>query len=111
MVPKSTELDNIKGQIKPKADWRAIDSPKKPQILTSLLLETFQNSGWSSCVQTSFVEGDSKIVSSCYQHFFEYLLKVRQSRNDFFKPIILPKNERRNFTTMIPQVDLFLFGF
>ena len=25
MVPKSTGLDKIKGQMKPKADWRAVD--------------------------------------------------------------------------------------
>ena len=29
------------------------------------------------------------------------LLKVRQSRNDFFKTTILPKNERMNFTLLL----------
>ena len=36
--------------------------------------------------------------------------KVRQSRNEFCKPTLLPKNEF-DFTTMIPQVDLFSFVF
>ena len=39
----------------------------------------------------------------------ELLLKVRQSRNDFFKPTFLPKNERTNSTLLL--VDLFSFIF
>ena len=35
------------------------------------------------------------------------MLKVRQSRNDFFMPTILPKNERSNSTLLI--VNLFCF--
>ena len=42
--------------------------------------------------------------------YFFLVLKVRQSRNDFFKPTFLPKNEF-NFTTMILQVDFFSFIF
>ena len=40
-------------------------------------------------------------------------LKVKQSRNDFFKPTILPKKRTNkfDFTTIIPQVDLFSFVF
>ena len=41
-------------------------------------------------------------------------LKVRQSRNDFFKPTFPPKNEQTNSTllhTMKPQVDLLSFIF
>ena len=37
-------------------------------------------------------------------------LKVRQSRNDFIKLTFLQKS-KFNFITMIPQIDLFLFGF
>ena len=44
-----------------------------------------------------------------------FLLKWRHikfCRNDFFKLTILPKNKRTiNFTTVITQVDLFLFVF
>ena len=36
-------------------------------------------------------------------------LKVRQIRNDFFKPKFLPKNEQRNSTLLL--VDLFAFVF
>ena len=36
-------------------------------------------------------------------------IKVRQIRNDFFKPTFLPKNERTNSTLLL--VDLFLFVF
>ena len=36
-------------------------------------------------------------------------LKVRQIRNDFFKPTFLPKNEQTNLTFLL--VDLFLFVF
>ena len=36
-------------------------------------------------------------------------LKVKQIRNDFFKPTFLPKNERTNLTLLL--VDLFLFVF
>ena len=36
-------------------------------------------------------------------------LKVRQIRNDFFKPTFLPKNERTNSTLLL--VDLFSFVF
>ena len=45
--------------------------------------------------------------------FVQDYLKVRQSQNDFFKPMFLPKKRTKdfNFTTMIPQVDLFLFIF
>ena len=41
------------------------------------------------------------------------LLKVRQSRIDFFKPMFLPKKRTNEFyfTTMKPQVDLFSFVF
>ena len=46
------------------------------------------------------------------RHFWSALkLKVRQSRNDFFKPSLLPKTNEINLTTMIPQVDLFSFVF
>jgi hypothetical protein len=39
-------------------------------------------------------------------------LKVRQSCNDFFKLTIVPEQTNEfNFTTMIPQVNLFLFVF
>ena len=40
-------------------------------------------------------------------------LKVRKSRNDFFKLTFLPKKRANKFkfTTMIPQVDLFSFIF
>ena len=31
----------------------------------------------------------------------DLILKVRQSRNDFFKPTILPKNERTNSTLLL----------
>ena len=43
----------------------------------------------------------------------EIPLKVRKSRNDFFKPRILPKKQanKLNFTVMIPQFDLFSFIF
>ena len=56
-------------------------------------------------------------VFSPYFKFMNYIvvtsktspLKVRQSRNDFFKLKFLPKNEQTNSTllSMIPQVDLF----
>ena len=36
-------------------------------------------------------------------------LKVRQIRNDFFKPTFLPKNEQTNSTLLL--VDLFSFVF
>ena len=36
-------------------------------------------------------------------------LKVRQIRNDFFKPMFLPKNERTNSTLLL--LDLFSFVF
>ena len=39
----------------------------------------------------------------------QYYLKVRQIRNDFFKPTFLPKNERTNSTLLL--VDLFSFVF
>ena len=42
------------------------------------------------------------------------LLKVRQSRNDFFKLMFPTKNEQTNstkYTNMKPQVDLFSFVF
>ena len=44
---------------------------------------------------------------------FKFNVKVRQSRNDFFKPRILQKKQTNefDFTTMIPQVDLFSFVF
>ena len=40
-------------------------------------------------------------------------LKVRQSQNDFFKPMFPPKKETNKFyfTAMKPQVDLFWFFF
>ena len=37
------------------------------------------------------------------------MLKVRQIRNDFFKPMFLPKNEKTNSTLLL--VDLFSFVF
>ena len=37
------------------------------------------------------------------------MLKVRQIRNDFFKPTFLPKNERTNSTLLL--VDLFSLVF
>ena len=37
------------------------------------------------------------------------MLKVRQIRNDFFKPTFLPKNEKTNSTLLL--VDLFSFVF
>ena len=37
------------------------------------------------------------------------MLKVRQIRNDFFKPTFLPKNEQTNSTLLL--VDLFSFVF
>ena len=40
---------------------------------------------------------------------FTLRLKVRQIRNDFFKPTFLPKNERTNSTLLL--VDLFSFVF
>ena len=39
---------------------------------------------------------------------FNSILKVRQVRNDFFKPMFLPKNERTNSTLLL--VDLFSFA-
>ena len=39
----------------------------------------------------------------------EIQLKVRQIRNDFFKPTFLPKNERTNLTLLL--ADLFSFFF
>ena len=44
---------------------------------------------------------------------FCFLLKVRQSRNDFFKPTFPPKKRTNKFyfTAMKPQVDLFSFVF
>ena len=38
-----------------------------------------------------------------------YDIKVRQIRNDFFKPTFLPKNELTNSTLLL--VDLFSFVF
>ena len=38
--------------------------------------------------------------SFCWRQGFVVLLKVRQSRNDFFKPTILPKNEQTNLTLL-----------
>ena len=52
------------------------------------------------------------ILNSFLAKLSMYILKVRQSRNDFFKSTFLPKNEQTkefDFTTMIPQVDLFSF--
>ena len=40
---------------------------------------------------------------------FLSVVKVRQFRNDFFKPTFLPKNERRNSTLLL--VDLISFVF
>ena len=40
---------------------------------------------------------------------FHLALKVRQIRNDFFKPTFLPKNEWTNLTLLL--VDLFSFVF
>jgi hypothetical protein len=40
---------------------------------------------------------------------YETLLKVRQIRNDFFKPTFLPKNKQTNSTLLL--VDLFSFVF
>ena len=37
------------------------------------------------------------------------LLKVRQSRNDFFKPTLPPKNERRNSTLLLWKLRLTCF--
>ena len=44
---------------------------------------------------------------------FLFLLKVRQSRNDFFKPTFPPKKQTNEFyfTTIKPQVDMFSFVF
>ena len=42
-------------------------------------------------------------------HMIWRLLKVRQIRNDFFKPTFLPKNEQTNSTLLL--VDLFSFVF
>ena len=41
----------------------------------------------------------------------DVVLKIRQSRNDFFKLTFPPKNEQKDSTLllMIPQVDLFSF--
>ena len=39
---------------------------------------------------------------NCQFEFFMRLLKVRQSRNAFFKPTILPKNERTN-SVILPK--------
>ena len=43
-----------------------------------------------------------------YDHV-QFSLKVRQIRNDFFKPMFLPKNERINSNLLL--VDLFSFVF
>ena len=40
---------------------------------------------------------------------FLSVVKVKQFRNDFFKPTFLPKNERRNSTSLL--VDLISFVF
>ena len=40
----------------------------------------------------------------------DVVLKIRQSRNDFFKLTFPPKNGF-DIATMIPQVDLFSFVF
>ena len=40
---------------------------------------------------------------------FHLSIKVRQIRNDFFKPKFLPKNEQTNSTLLL--VDLFSFIF
>ena len=37
------------------------------------------------------------------------MLKVRQSRNDFFKPLFPPKNERRNSTLLLWYLRLTCF--
>ena len=44
---------------------------------------------------------------------FWYYVKVRQSQNDLLKLTFLPKKQTNefNFTTMIPQVDMFSFVF
>ena len=47
-----------------------------------------------------------------FLHRSLWFIKVSQSRNDFFKLTFHPKNEHTfDFTTMIPQVDMFLFIF
>ena len=52
-----------------------------------------------------------KIPTKCYARF--HSLKVRRSRNDFFQTHISSKTRTNefNFTTIIPQVDLFSFVF
>ena len=42
-----------------------------------------------------------------------FCLKVRQSQNDFFKPMFLPKNKQSNSTSLLwnREVDMFPFVF
>ena len=44
----------------------------------------------------------SLILTHCWRiSITKLMLKVRQSRNDFFKPLFPPKNERRNSTVLL----------
>ena len=54
-------------------------------------------------------KGKEKNLLSLHSVVKQAQLKVRQIRNDFFKPTFLPKNEQTNSTLL--NVDLFLFVF
>ena len=54
-------------------------------------------------------EGSSQKLKVPRKNAIQQSLKVRQIRNDFFKPTFLPKNERTNSTLLL--VDLFSFVF
>ena len=64
-----------------------------------------------NCFDLSLFE---KIVLVILEFQFSQSLKVRKSRNDFFKYLVISSKKQMNefyFTTMKPQVDLFSFGF
>ena len=65
---------------------------------------------WLPTVLIPYTTWGETVFCSSISLLLHIMLKVRQSRNDFFKPTILLKNEF-DFTTMIPQVDLFSFVF
>ena len=70
------------------------------------------NTGPLEC--TRILVGKHYGVTSVHWLSFEekgHLLKVRQSRNDFFKPKILPKNEWTNLTLLLWYLSLNVFVF
>ena len=69
---------------------------------------------WTTLTQKLKVGRRSAVVIPvmdyfCTPNWVNKFLKVRQIRNDFFKPTFLPKNERTISTLLL--VDLFSFVF